>query len=218
MSKSSGKGSILIIEDDDQLSANMALILTMEGYQVRVAGDGATGLTMMTRKKPDIILCDILLPEMDGYEVFKRIKSNPLLAKIPFLFISALNERHQIRCGMMHGADDYLGKPFSSEELLAAVTTRLEQFAAMFPAHPGKPLGAAADHEAQLARLTRREREILLLVADGLTSREIASTLYISHRTVEVHRAKLMNKLDAANAIALASWAEVLKQSEPGAG
>jgi DNA-binding NarL/FixJ family response regulator len=211
MSKSTPKASIFIIEDDENLSANMELILTMEGYQVTVAADGADGLVKMNRKYPDMILCDILLPTMDGYEVFERVKNNPFLAKVPFLFISALNQRHQVRQGMVLGADDYLGKPFSREELLTAVAVRLERFALMASAVRHKPIEVTAKQKILLSRITRREREVLILVAAGFTSKEIASTLYISDRTVEIHRANLMKKLEVTNAASLASWAKLIR-------
>ena len=204
--------SLLIIEDDPQLSSNMELILKMEGFQVMVAADGLSGLAMIRTKKPDLILCDILLPGLDGYFVFETIKNNPLLAKIPFLFVSALDEPPQVRKGMLIGADDYITKPFAAEDLVAAVATRLERFAAIRPPSPNKRGEGTSEQKARLRSITRREREILLLVATGLTSREIADTLCISKKTVDVHRSRLMKKLDAANAVALASWAKVAEQ------
>jgi DNA-binding NarL/FixJ family response regulator len=207
--------TILIIEDDDHLRANTALILSMEGYHVTVAADGATGLAMLRRKRPDMILCDILLPTMNGFEVFETIKSNPFLAEIPFLFISALNERQQIRQGMVMGADDYLGKPFSREELIAAVAARLDRFAALGLVGSEDGIDAMADSEKRLRQITRREREVLILVASGFTSKAIATTLKISYRTVEVHRSKLIKKLGVTNATGLVHWAKLLERSRP---
>jgi len=207
--------TILIIEDDDHLRANTALILSMEGYHVTVAADGATGLAMLRRKRPDMILCDILLPTMNGFEVFETIKSNPFLAEIPFLFISALNERQQIRQGMVMGADDYLGKPFSREELIAAVAARLDRFAALGLVGSEDGIDAMADSEKRLRQITRREREVLILVASGFTSKAIAAALEISYRTVEVHRSKLMKKLGVTNATGLVHWAKLVERSGP---
>ena len=209
------KKTILIIEDDDHLRANTALILSMEGYHVTVAADGATGLAMLRRKRPDMILCDILLPTMNGFEVFETIKSNPFLAEIPFLFISALNERQQIRQGMVMGADDYLGKPFSREELIAAVAARLDRFAALGLVGSEDGIDAMADSEKRLRQITRREREVLILVASGFTSKAIAAALEISYRTVEVHRSKLMKKLGVTNATGLVHWAKLVERSGP---
>ncbi len=210
-----GEKNILIIEDDDFLRANTALILSLEGYRVTMASDGATGLAMIRKKRPDVILCDILLPKMNGFEVLEAIKSDPFLARIPFLFISALNERQQIRQGMEVGADDYLGKPYSREDLLAAVAARLNRFAAMGPIGSQDGVDAMADSAKRLHQITRREREVLILVASGFTSKEIAVTLKISYRTVEVHRYKLMKKLGVTNATGLVHWAKLVERSGP---
>ena len=204
------KNSILIIEDDSQLGSNMALILRMEGFEVRVAADGFSGLTLIRKKRPDLILCDILMPGMDGYAFHEAVHSLPHLARIPFLFVSALNEPAQVRKGMLAGADDYLTKPFSAEDLLAAVSARLQRFATL--RSTPKARGATTEQVARLRQITRREREILLLVARGGTSREIAEGLFISTKTIEVHRARLMKKLGAANAASLAFWAALAEQ------
>ncbi len=212
MSGSKAKASLLIIEDDADLRANMALILKMEGFKVKVAKDGPAGLAMIRRVKPDLILCDILMPGLDGYSVMETVKHDPFLAKIPFLFVSALNDRGQVRNGMILGADDYLTKPFSADELLAAIKARLQRFAALYPAPVAAAKESAVEQGDRLGRLTRREREILLLVGGGLSSKEIARTLFISKKTVDVHRSRLMKKLGAANAVSLVSWARMIEQ------
>jgi len=202
------KTTILIIEDDVTVSENIALILEMEGFGVQVASDGPTGLAMIRRKRPHLILCDILMPEMDGYSVIESIKKNPFYAKIPFLFISALNERDHVRKGMSNGADDYLSKPFSTEELLAAINARLQRLAVFDETPRIEPASNTEERKARLDQVTRREKEVLLLVGQGLSSKEIAQTLFISKKTVDVHRDRLMKKLGATNAVSLASWAK----------
>lgn len=210
------KNSLLIVEDDIRLSSNMALILEMEGFEVRVAADGPAGLAMIWEKQPDLILCDILMPEMDGFSFREAVAGLPNLAQIPFIFVSALDEPAQIRQGMLAGADDYLTKPFAASELLAAVTTRLKRFAAIGTGQkPQEKTTASAEELARLRLITPREREILFLVAKGSTSKEIAAMLFISRKTVEVHRARLMRKLNAANAVSLAYWAGLVDQTAP---
>jgi DNA-binding NarL/FixJ family response regulator len=206
MSGSSTKASLLVIEDDPLLSSNMALMLTMEGFEVRVAADGWAGLVMIRKKRPDLILCDILMPGMDGYAFHEAVNHSSALARIPFLFVSALNEPDQIRKGMTAGADDYLTKPFTAEALLAAVTSRLQRFALLRSGPKGR--GPTEEQVDRLRQITPREREILHLVARGNTSRDIAEKLFISPKTVEVHRSRLMRKLGVANAAALSAWAE----------
>jgi DNA-binding NarL/FixJ family response regulator len=204
--------SLLIVEDDVLLSNNMALILKLEGYEVRVAADGLAGLALIRKKRPDLILCDILMPGMDGFAFHEAVNSFTHLTRIPFLFISALNEPAQIRRGMNAGADDYLTKPFSADELLAAITARLQRFANLRPVM--KSNGLTGEQMARLRQITPREREVLALVVKGGTSREIAETLSISFKTVEVHRARLMKKLGVANAAALAFWAALAEQTQ----
>lgn len=205
--------TLLIIEDDPLLSGNMALILEMEGFEVRVAADGPTGLEMIRKKQPDLILCDILMPGMDGFTFHEAVRNLPHLARIPFVFVSALDDRSHVRQGMLAGADDYLTKPFTAEELLATVAARLQRFETLRQ-QPRARGRLTAEQTARLAQITPREREILLLVAKGITSREIAAILFISSKTVDVHRARLMSKLGAANAASLAFWAGLAEQAD----
>jgi DNA-binding NarL/FixJ family response regulator len=202
--------SILIIEDDPAISSNMELILRMEGFAVRTAEDGRTGFAALEEKQPDLILCDILMPDMDGRALLDILKSERRFADIPFIFVTALGDRENMRGGMAAGADDYLTKPFSAEELITAVTGRLHRLEAI------RRTGVIAAFKEERAflqqKVTEREREVLLLVGRGATSREIADQLGISLRTVEVHRANLMKKLDAANAAILARWAFIAEQ------
>ncbi len=200
--------SILVVEDDPLLASNMALILQMEDCEVRIASNGPDGLHLIREKKPDLILCDILMPGMDGYVFQKKLQKLPNCKDILFIFVSALNDPEQIRQGMLAGADDYLPKPFSAEELIAAVKARVAR---------GKMLRAkqadTRQHEQsnKLKRISPREQEVLLLVGQGATTKEIAAALFISPKTVEAHRSQLMKKLGANNAAALAKWAALLE-------
>lgn len=199
--------SILIIEDDPSLSCNMELILRMEGFDVRTAADGVSGLARISEKRPDLILCDIIMPEMDGHALLSMLKNDASLADIPFIFVTALGDRSDVRRGMSSGADDYLSKPFTAEELVAAVTGRLHRLETI-RLHSAKAT-FREEHDILRQRISPREREVLLLVGSGATSREIADILGISLRTVEVHRSNLMDKLGAANAAMLARWAVI---------
>ncbi len=197
--------SILIVEDDPLLCDNMALILQMEGYEIRTAPNGITALALITEKRPDLILCDILLPEMDGYCFLEEIKKNDTFSDIIFIFVSALGEKSDMRRGMHAGADDYLIKPFSSEDLLATVIGRLRknEYIRRQPTN----ITASTEQEILISRITEREREVLMLVGKGATTKEIAEQLFISPKTVEGHRTNLMKKLEVVNAVGLARWA-----------
>jgi len=199
--------SILIIEDDPSICNNMELILQMEGFDVRTACDGQSGLVRIREKRPDLILCDILMPEMDGHTLLEVLNGEGTYADIPFIFVTALGERADVRRGMSAGADDYLSKPFSADELLATVIGRLYRLETI-RLHNAK--SAFQKERAVLGQqISAREREVLQLVGKGSTSKEIAERLGISIRTVEVHRSNMMKKLNAANAATLARWAGI---------
>lgn len=204
--------SILIMEDDPAYLSMMEVILRMEGFDVRTAADGPSGLALLREKRPDLILCDIMMPHMDGRTVLETLKGEPDHAPIPFIFVTALGERAEVRLGMAQGADDYLPKPFSADELLAAVTGRLRRHGTILQ----RRVGPAFEKERSILRqrVTRREREVLLMVGEGATSKEIAQRLGVCMKTVEVHRANLMHKLDAANAASLGRWAAIAAEME----
>ena len=202
--------SLLIIEDDADCRKSMALILTMEGFGVRTAKNGANGLTLIRETRPDLILCDIIMPGMDGHSLLEHLKSDSSVANIPFIFVSALDERADVRSGMARGADDYLSKPFTAEELLAAVVGRLQRVEVLRQSAENSAL--QKEYATLRQRITDREFEILLLVGKGLTSKEIAERLEIRYNTVEVHRANMMRKLDATNAASLSRWLVLAEQ------
>lgn len=117
--------TILIIEDNHDIRESTAEILTLADYQVYTAENGKKGVELAISKNPDIILCDIMMPELDGYGVLYMLSKNEQTAGIPFIFITAKSERTDMRKGMEMGADDYLTKPFGDMELLNAIETRL---------------------------------------------------------------------------------------------
>lgn len=202
--------SILIIEDDATLLGNMELILQMEGFATSTACDGIAGIARMRENRPDLVLCDILMPGMDGHSVLETLQHDAALADIPFIFVTALDDRGDIRRGMSAGADDYLTKPFLAEELTSAVTGRLQRIEALRQHEEDSTLQKECAFLRQ--QITGRELEVLLLVGQGYTSKQIASNLGIRQNTVEVHRANLMRKLDTPNAANLARWAIIAEQ------
>ncbi len=117
--------TILVLDDNCDFLMNIELILEMEGYQVLSACNGLEALALLERTKPDLIISDIMMPEMDGYEFFQRVRRNPELLTVPFIFLSAKGEREDIRFGKQLGVDDYLTKPLEPEDLLIAVEARL---------------------------------------------------------------------------------------------
>lgn len=116
---------LLIIEDDIVLRDNTAELLELLNYDVIKAANGKDGLRLARTHLPHIIVCDIMMPEMDGYEVLQQLSKNKKTKFIPFIFLSAKTEHQDIRKGMNMGADDYITKPFTEDELLSAIKSRL---------------------------------------------------------------------------------------------
>ena len=182
---------ILVIEDEPAMRSNLRDILELENFSPVVAANGREGIATATRELPDLILCDVMMPEQDGHAVLAALRANPATAKIPFVFLTAKGEHADIRTGMNLGADDYLVKPVKVDDLLEAIAARLERaaqrgsFTANFSsAAPLEKLGLSA-----------REAEILLWVAQGKSNFETATILAISAATVKKHLENIYAKL-----------------------
>ncbi|HEY9707952.1 MAG TPA: EAL domain-containing protein [Oculatellaceae cyanobacterium] len=142
---------ILVIEDEQAIRLNLLKLLTAEGFQIFSADNGITGVQLAQAEQPDLIICDIMMPDLDGYGVLKALRQSPITATIPFIFLSAKAERSDWRQGMNLGADDYLTKPFTRAELLEAIATRLQKRVSLTQRH-SLELNQA---EAQLNHLLR---------------------------------------------------------------
>jgi len=118
---------VLAIDDTPEIRMIITETLSLFGFETITAEDGATGIQLARESRPDLILCDIKMPKLDGYETLKQLREDDATATIPFVFLSGATDRITIRRGMELGADDYLTKPFTPKELLAAVNTRLEK-------------------------------------------------------------------------------------------
>jgi DNA-binding response OmpR family regulator len=119
--------NILIIEDSDDVRENMKEILELSNYQVNTARNGKEGLEVAQKNIPDIILCDVMMPELDGYGVLRGLSNNPTTKNIPFIFVTAKSDKSDFRIGMDLGADDYLTKPFNGNDLLSLVNARIKK-------------------------------------------------------------------------------------------
>jgi CheY-like chemotaxis protein len=116
---------ILLIEDDNSLRENTEELLELAGYSVATASNGKIGIRAAMDILPDLVICDIMMPEIDGYGVLENLSSDDKTSHIPFIFLSAKTEHKEVRRGMDMGADDYLTKPFEEEDLLSAIESRL---------------------------------------------------------------------------------------------
>ena len=115
---------ILVIEDDFSVRSNILDLLEAEDFNAIGAENGFIGALGAQQHLPDLIICDVMMPEVDGYEVLNALRSQPTTATIPFIFLTAMADKTNIRYGMELGADDYVTKPFTTEELLNAIATR----------------------------------------------------------------------------------------------
>jgi signal transduction histidine kinase len=120
---------ILVIDDDEGLRETVVAVLEMAGYEVVAAEDGEAGMIRASETAPDLVLCDIEMPKKDGFEVLAMFRENASTAHTPFIFLTGKGERELMRRGMDLGADDFITKPFSAEELLSAVTSKLRKHA-----------------------------------------------------------------------------------------
>ncbi len=118
---------ILVIEDEDRLRENIAQILEFDDHEVAMANNGITGVELARQYLPDLIVCDIMMKQLDGFGVLQELRADPATAIIPFIFVTAKADRDTMRQGMELGADDYVTKPFTTTELLNAVNARLKR-------------------------------------------------------------------------------------------
>jgi DNA-binding NarL/FixJ family response regulator len=206
---------ILVIEDEKHTRENLCTILEMEGYAATAAADGEAGVAAALREPPDLVLCDVSMPGLDGLGVLAALRRDARTVSVPFIFLSARGERLDVRLGMNLGADDYLTKPASASEVLAAVGSRLARAAQQQAFDPQfddpKPLESLG--------LTPREAEVLLWVSQGKSNPEIAGILGAAENTVKVHLSHVFEKLGVDNRHAAALGAlETLGQSRRAGG
>lgn len=206
------KKKILVIEDQAAMRRNVALMLQLEGYDTLTAENGREGLEVVRQQRPDLILCDVMMPEMDGYAVVQALRADEATAAIPFIFLTAKSDKTDLRIGMNFGADDYLTKPVVRDDLLAAVQIRLARAQAMQDKLEAvaSQVGFNPDYSSheplqRQFKLTAREAEVLLWVAQGKSNGDIAMILGMSEKTVKQHLGSVFQKIgvEGRNAAAL---------------
>ena len=153
---------ILIIEDDSKSRSNIKYILEANGYKVFSAEDGAEGIDLAMEIRPDLVICDILMPVVDGYKVKEELSTNPKTSSIPFIFLSAKSDLCDIRKGMNLGADDYLTKPFKIADLLKAIEARINRIDEI-----GKQLLDAKENQNQNNSQKLDREDSIFIEADG---------------------------------------------------
>ena len=217
------KKRILIIEDQAPMRRNVALMLQMEGYEVFTAENGRAGVQAVQEHRPDLILCDVMMPEMDGYGVVQAVRMDASLANIPFIFLTAKSDRGDVRIGMNFGADDYLTKPVVRDDLLAAVHVRLSRAEAVQERIDAAAAAAGfnpdfSSHEPlqKALSLTAREAEVLLWVSQGKSNADVAAILGMSEKTAKQHLGSVFEKIGVENRNAAAMRAVEVLSSPAG--
>ncbi|HLN53243.1 MAG TPA: response regulator transcription factor [Lentimicrobium sp.] len=227
---------VLLIEDDDILRENTEIFLKLKKFEVITANNGIDGVKLAINQHPDIIICDITMPRMNGYEVLTTLRKQKETSIIPFIFLTAKSEKEDYRKGLQLGVDDYISKPFSFNELLSAIELRLNKAENLLRAVAERYISYNFDQETLLKiagsvemstnkvssyasagktmpiplnmeKLSSREAEILQLIASGMTTAEIAAKLFISPRTAEFHRSNLLAKTESKNTADLIRFA-----------
>ena len=185
---------ILVIEDEPEMRRNLLTVLRLEKFHTLSAENGRIGVELAKKERPDIVLCDVMMPELDGYGVLQALRNDPDTTAIPLIFLTAKGEKRDVRSGMNLGADDYLTKPVAKADLLAAINSRLARAAQQLTPEFKPDFSSPAPLQSSL-NLTPRVAEVLLWVAQGKTNGEIASILGISESTVKKHMLEIMEVL-----------------------
>jgi DNA-binding NarL/FixJ family response regulator len=197
---------ILVIDDDVKMRRQITALLTTEGYRTVEARNGREGVELARKEKPDLVLCDITMPEMNGHRVLQSVREDTALAHLPFIFLTGWSEREDLRTGMNLGADDYLVKPVEPAELLTAVSARLRR-RAQTGSRGSSSVSAATPEALQALGLTPREAEILSWVVQGKTNPEIGIILGIQLTTVKKHLESIFTQLGVENRTAAVTLA-----------
>ena len=208
-SSSSDQKQLLLIDDDPNLILLVKDYLEFRGYEVMTAENGREALEILENKVPDMIICDVMMPEMDGYSLVEHVRKDARTSWIPVLFLSAKGQIQDRVKGLSTGADVYMVKPFEPEELVAQVEAALNQASRLMVHQPSKG-GADSGHKIQVpfdVELTPTELRVVQFVARGMANREIAEELQVSQRTIESHVSNMLGKTGLHNRTELARWA-----------
>jgi DNA-binding NarL/FixJ family response regulator len=198
---------LLLIDDDPNLILLVQDYLVFKGYEVITAENGREALEVLDKEIPDMIICDVMMPEMDGYALVEHIRQDARTSWIPVLFLSAKGQSQDRVKGLSTGADVYMVKPFEPEELVAQVESSLKQ-ANRLMQHPNK--GAETNPKIQVSasvELTPTELKVVQFVARGLANKDIADLMNVSQRTIESHVSNMLGKTGLHNRTELARWA-----------
>jgi len=198
---------LLLIDDDPNLILLVKDYLEFRGYEVLTADNGKEALNLLSQNLPDMIICDIMMPEMDGYALIENVRQDQRTSWIPVLFLSARGQSQDRIKGLNLGADVYMVKPFEPEELVAQVESSLKQTNRLLLYNDGIGDDSSSIQVPATVELTPTELKVVQLVARGLANREIALQMNVSQRTIESHVSNMLGKTGLSNRTELARWA-----------
>ena len=222
---------VLVVDDDSILRTVLKHTLEQQGYQVKTVHSGKEALNVFERDVPDLIVSDVSMPEMDGFEFCRQLRSQPSGQLVPFIFLSAKTDLDHRVEGHSSGADDYLTKPFEMKELLAKIEGLLErsrrihsEIVHLMQQLVNSNAVSQVKISSQLSSttfnnlnnqnpqpdplpLTPAEERVFWEVIQGFTNKQISELLYISPRTVQTHLSNILNKLNLENRTQLVRFA-----------
>ena len=198
---------LLVVDDEPNLLRAVAASLRTEGYEVITARNGREALLRVAESVPDLIISDIRMPGMDGYQLAGQLRASSRTAIVPIIFLTAKDETADRVAGFRSGVDAYITKPFEPDELLAVIQSILNRVERTH-AEIARLVGSSSDEEhlsaIQDEVLTEAEGRIALAVARGLSNKEIAAEFNISVRTVENHISHILDKKGFSNRVEIA--------------
>lgn len=198
---------LLIVDDEPKLLRAVAVDLQGEGYDVATARSGTEALVAVAQRLPDLIVSDVRMPGMDGFELARRLRRNQSTALIPIVFLTAKDQIKDRIEGFRNGVDAYLTKPFEPDELLAVIASilvRVERTHAQIARIVGKVEAKRGAENFHDEALTETETRVAEAVSRGLSNKEIAKELNISYRTVEHHVRSILSKKNFSNRVEIA--------------
>jgi DNA-binding NarL/FixJ family response regulator len=206
--------TILIVDDDPGIRLSVSDYLELAGYSVIMAENGQNALAMVSQYQPHLIVTDVTMPQMDGYELIRQVRRQPAFRLLPVIFLTARTNTDERIKGYQLGCDAYLPKPFELNELTAVVRNLLER-SQMMESEWRQRLRSVPDeepltekhHKTLALDLTQREQEVLAELVEGLSNGQIGDRLHLSPRTIEKHVSSLLRKTETSNRAELVRFA-----------
>ncbi len=216
------KIKVLLVEDDSTLREVIAQFLEIKKFMVIQAKNGLEADFVLKKTNPDVIICDVSMPLMNGLQLLKQIRTDVRYDHVPFIFLTARADKSDLRTGMLAGADDYIIKPFTFEELFNSIQKRIERLSQIKEnksfdktIQDSISFSSADEHLSlsEIKNLSKMESKILKMIGKGMTSSQISQDLSISTRTVENHRYNICKKLKLKGSNTLTKFALKFKYS-----